>query len=232
MNIRKRIDYSEMFAAIDKAMSSNLPQVELYCEIGGAISVRPEKGAAVAAAEYLQKMYPGVQGFSPRNVRRMRDFYSVYGNEPEILQFALSIGWTQNVVILEADLTMGERTWYLLQVAAHEWSKNVLMENIQNAIHLEETLDDIADPCYTDKKPCDIESAGGQYHEDASRPGVRMPREEDFTALKRIRRLLRPPGHISHLRRRLLREDVRSDRVYRPPRDPCRPMCRTSKIYI
>lgn len=75
MNIRKNIDYSEMYATLDRIMTAVLPQMELYCEIGKAVCLRTEKGAAVAAAEYLSKQYPDVEGFSPRNLRRMRDFY-------------------------------------------------------------------------------------------------------------------------------------------------------------
>ena len=33
---------------------------------------RPEKGAAIAAAEFLQTNFPDRTGFSPRNVRQMR----------------------------------------------------------------------------------------------------------------------------------------------------------------
>ena len=53
MNVRKPVDYSAMFAALDSLMKVFLTQMELYCEIGKLVSARPEKGAAVAAAEYL-----------------------------------------------------------------------------------------------------------------------------------------------------------------------------------
>ena len=56
-------------------MAEQLPQMELYCEIGRLVSGRAEKGAAVAASEYLQMTYPAVEGFSPCNLRRMRAFY-------------------------------------------------------------------------------------------------------------------------------------------------------------
>ena len=69
MNIRKETDYSTMFAALDAAVAAQLPQMELYCEIGRVVSSRAEKGAAVAASEYLQATYPAAEGFSPRNVR-------------------------------------------------------------------------------------------------------------------------------------------------------------------
>ena len=75
MNIRKNIDYSAMFAAMDTAMATGMSQMELYCQLGALVCERPEKGAAVAAAEYLKNRYQDASGFSPRNLRRMRDFY-------------------------------------------------------------------------------------------------------------------------------------------------------------
>ena len=48
MNIRKAVDYSAMFAALEVAMDADLPQMELYCEIGKIVCARSEKGAAVA----------------------------------------------------------------------------------------------------------------------------------------------------------------------------------------
>lgn len=66
MNVRKPIDYSAMFASLDALMAADLPQMELYWEIGKLVSARPEKGAAVAAAEYLANTYPDASGFSPQ----------------------------------------------------------------------------------------------------------------------------------------------------------------------
>ena len=63
MNIRKPTDYTAMFAALDALMAAQLPQMELYCEIGRVVSGRAEKGAAVAASEYLQAAYPTAEGF-------------------------------------------------------------------------------------------------------------------------------------------------------------------------
>lgn len=97
------------FMALDELIAASLPQMELYCEIGRLVSGRQEKGAAVAAAEYLHSAHPDVSGFSPRNLRRMRDFYRAYEDVPEIMAEAMPIGWTQNVVILEAELTLQEK---------------------------------------------------------------------------------------------------------------------------
>lgn len=140
MNIRKIIDYSEMYTALDTAMAAELSQVELYSAIGKTVSARSEKGAAVAAAEYLRSHYPDVSGFSPRNLRRMRDFYRTYENHPAMLSLAMQIGWTQNVVILEADLTMELREWYLKATKQFEWSKAELTEKIVANAHEEIVL--------------------------------------------------------------------------------------------
>lgn len=66
MNIRKPVDYSEMYELLDKALAGMPAQMKLYTLIGQAVSTREEKGAAVAAAEYLQERYPDISGFSPR----------------------------------------------------------------------------------------------------------------------------------------------------------------------
>lgn len=152
MNIRKNIDYSEMYDSLDKLMVQQLPQMELYCEIGKAVSQRTEKGAAVAAAEYLTKKYPDVQGFSPRNLRRMRNFYRTYEDHPVMLSLALQLGWTQNVVILEADLSMELREWYLKEAGQFAWSKAELTEKI--ATNAYEMIDLAIDEevCYIERR--------------------------------------------------------------------------------
>lgn len=141
MNIRKNIDYSEMFEALDMLMTQRLPQMKLYCEIGKAVCRRTERGAAVMASEFLNRRYPDMKGFSPRSLRRMRDFYRTYENHPALLQRAMDLGWIQNVVIMEAELTMELREWYLKAAKQFDWSKMELIENIKNEAHKEIVLD-------------------------------------------------------------------------------------------
>ena len=152
MNIRKPTDYSAMYVALDRLMDEELPQVELYFEIGRAVCTRTEKGAAVAASEYLQAAYTETIGFSPRNLRRMREFFRIYENVPELHRLAMKIGWTQNVVILEAELTMEERAWYLRAAKQFSWSKKELAGQISASAHLKTALDDVEGMCYTERE--------------------------------------------------------------------------------
>ena len=147
MNIRKNIDYTEMYEALDELMARQLPQMELYCEIGKAVCRRTEKGAAVMASEYLSRHYPDVKGFSPRSLRRMRDFYRTYEDHPALLSRAMKLGWTQNVVIMEADLTMELREWYLRATRQFGWSKTELIARIIVEAHKEIVLDTEEDVC-------------------------------------------------------------------------------------
>ena len=165
MNIRKAMDCSTMFAALEAVMDADLPQMELYCEIGKAVCARSEKGAAVAAAEFLKEQYPDMTGFSPRNVRRMRDFWQLYSGIPELLGEVLRLNWTQNVVILEAELTAKERYWYIRQAAAQNLSKSELLQMIEDSEHLESVLDEKVDVWYNDGN--DEISERTQYEENS-----------------------------------------------------------------
>ncbi len=158
MNIRKPIDYSILFSELDKLMAEQLPQMELYCTIGRLVSGRAEKGAAVAASEYLKMTCPDDDGFSPRNLRRMRAFYAAYKESPEIMQQAMELGWTQNVAILEWCDNKEERAWYIRAVLHFDWKKAKLLAAIKSQVWLYSSLDEQAISCYTGKKEITQES--------------------------------------------------------------------------
>ena len=148
MNVRKPVDYGTMYRELTAILAQNLPQmIEIYA-IGKAISQRPEKGAAVAAAEFLQANFPDRTGFSPRNVRRMRDFFKVYENDQTLLRLAMKIGWTLNVVIMEAELTRAQRISCLQRVVSEKLSKKKLLEIILNGVFAEESIDAPDEICY------------------------------------------------------------------------------------
>ena len=158
MNIRKPTDYSALFTALDAAVAAQLPQMELYCEIGRVVSGRSEKGAAVAASEYLQAAYPAADGFSPRNVRRMRAFYATYEESPEIIRLAMNLGWTRNAVILKGCGSSEELAWYVRAVLRFGWKKAKLLAAIKSQVWLYSSLDEQAISCYTGEKEITQES--------------------------------------------------------------------------
>ena len=111
-------------------LHANLSQMELYLELGGLVSSRPEKGTAIMTAGDITVNYPEWTGFSPRSLRRMREFYRMYEGHPKVLAQAMMIGRIQNIVIIEADLDMDARCWYLQATRQFGWSKAELAEQI------------------------------------------------------------------------------------------------------
>lgn len=103
-------------------------------------------------------------GFSPRNVRRMRDFWQLYSGTPELLGEALHLNWTQNVVIMEAELPAEERRWYIRQATARNLSKAELLRMIEDSAYLESVLDEKVDVWYNEGN--DEISERTQYEED------------------------------------------------------------------
>lgn len=158
MNIRKPTDYSILFSELDRLMAEQLSQMNLYCEIGRLVSSKAEKGAAVVASEHLRAAYPAADGFSPRNLRRMRAFYAAYKNSPEIMRLAMELGWTQNVAILERCGNNEKRAWYIRAALRFGWKKAKLLEAIESQAWLHSSLDEQALSCYTEEKEISRES--------------------------------------------------------------------------
>ena len=156
MNVRKPVDYGMMHRELTVILAQNLSQMDEIYAIGKAISQRPEKGAAVAAAEFLQANFPDRTGFSPRNVRRMRDFYRTYENDQRLLRLAMKIGWTLNVVIMEAELTSVQRISCLQRAAAERLSKKKLLEIILNDAFAEKPIDEPDEICQRVNKRNDM----------------------------------------------------------------------------
>lgn len=137
MNIRKPAGYSNLFSELDKLMTAQPLQMELYYKIGRPVSGRAEKDATVIASEHLQTTYLAAEGVSPRNLRRMRAFYAVYEKSPEIMRLTMNIGWTQNVAILErCSSNEKEQAWYIRAVLRFGWKKTRLLEAIEYQVWL------------------------------------------------------------------------------------------------
>ena len=110
--------------------------------------------------------------FTHSTCHQMRNFFRAYESTPDVSQAAMSIGWTQNVVILEAELTLQEKAWYIQAVQQFGWSKLKLMEQIASAAHPEMALDLTSEVCYTEEnsvKECSNDGEHSLYKEDLQR---------------------------------------------------------------
>jgi predicted nuclease of restriction endonuclease-like (RecB) superfamily len=110
---------------------TNEELMRLYCAIGHCICTQGEKAFVVQLAEILVVRFPTVKGFSPRNLRRMRDFYRTYENSPKLMHKAQALGWTQNAIILECCENNEQRDFYIDLTINMNLSKLSLMREIE-----------------------------------------------------------------------------------------------------
>ena len=123
----------------------NRELIALYWDIGKIIVSRQEggetwgKGVVEQLARDLQSEFPGVAGFSSRNIWRMRDFYLAYHANEKLSPMVAEIGWTHNLVILSKCKDDLEREFYIRMTRKYGWTKNVLTHQIENQTY-EKTL--------------------------------------------------------------------------------------------
>lgn len=87
----------------------------------------------------LQSEFPGVAGFSWRNLFYMSEFYVAYRDLPRLQPLVAIIGWSHNLIILQRCSDPLEREFYVRMTRKFGWSKNVLIHQIENQSY-EKTL--------------------------------------------------------------------------------------------
>lgn len=114
----------------------NVELINLYWQIGKSIAEKQTQswGKAVVptlSAE-LQKEFPGVSGFSERNLWLMTQFYAEYQAVENLQPLVAEISWTKHIVILNKCKDNLERQFYILSTKKFGWTKNVLIHQIEN----------------------------------------------------------------------------------------------------
>ncbi|KAF3888612.1 MULTISPECIES: PDDEXK nuclease domain-containing protein [Nostocales] len=148
-SIKARIHSTQIQAAV----AVNKELIALYWDIGQEIISRQESegwGTAVIErlAKDLQKSFPGVKGFSARNIWRIRAFYLAYtldvksvvdvipGVDGIILPQAVAeIPWGHNILLLEKVKDLKARFWYVHKTLEHGWSRSVLWHHIDTKLY-------------------------------------------------------------------------------------------------
>jgi predicted nuclease of restriction endonuclease-like (RecB) superfamily len=131
--VKERIHTARVRAAF--AVSREL--VALYWQLGRKLAERKETsgwgdGALRRLAFDLQASFPGVEGFSYRNLYRMRAFYLAYPDETSFVTQPVSqIPWGHNIVIVQKLKDAEARVWCAEQTREHGWSRAVLELQIE-----------------------------------------------------------------------------------------------------
>lgn len=135
-NLKTRIRQSQVKAAL----SVNQELILLYWQIGQDILARQQQegwGSKVVdrLAQDLKLEFPGMQGFSSRNLKYMRAFAEAYPAEAIVQQVAAQVPWAHHCVLLDKVKDPNHRLWYMQKTIENAWSRNVLVHQIASALH-------------------------------------------------------------------------------------------------
>lgn len=134
-NIKTDILQTQLKAAASVTKELTL----LYWRIGKTISEKMSTegwGAKVVErlAHDLSKSFPGITGFSIRNLKYMRKFADCYDNI-NCATAAAQLPWGHNMVILDKLQNDDQRLWYIQQTIENGWSRASLIMWIESDLY-------------------------------------------------------------------------------------------------
>lgn len=137
-DIKARIQSAQVQAAL--ALSREV--VLLYWHIGQEIRERQARhgwGAKVVPqlASDLKAAFPGIEGFSHRNLLYMRAFAEAYPDEAIVHQLVHNspLPWKHYIRALEKVKEAEPRAWYLRSAYEHGWSRAILEHQIDTDLY-------------------------------------------------------------------------------------------------
>jgi predicted nuclease of restriction endonuclease-like (RecB) superfamily len=128
-------------AQVRAALSINRELILLYWQIGRDLVARQQQhgwGEAVIRRleADLQHAFPGIEGFSYRNLYRMRAFHLAYPDEAAFVTQPVSqIPWGHNIVLFQKIKDPTQRLWYAHQATEYGWSRNVLVHQVESNLY-------------------------------------------------------------------------------------------------
>ena len=127
-------------ARVRAALAVSRELVLLYWSIGRDLSERFERegwGGKIIdrLAHDLQTEFPGVEGYSPRNLRYMRSLAEAWPDEEILQRLIAKLPWGHNLRVLDRLRDRPTREWYLRAALEYGWSQDVLVLQIKSRLH-------------------------------------------------------------------------------------------------
>jgi predicted nuclease of restriction endonuclease-like (RecB) superfamily len=134
-DLKNRIHSAQQRAAL----AVNRELVLLYWQIGRDILARQAEqgwGAKVIErlAHDLRTAFPEMKGFSPRNLKYMRAFAEAWPEAEFVQEVLAQLPWYHQLALLDKLPGPETRRWYAAQAIEHNWSRNVLVMQIETRL--------------------------------------------------------------------------------------------------
>lgn len=132
---------------IKAALSVNSELLKLYWSIGADIVFRQKSSKwgdsfLLRLSRDLMAEFPDMKGFSERNLKYIRQWYLFYSAGKTIGQQVVAqitkIPWGHNIVIISKCKAVKEAIFYAENTIRHNWSRSVLVHQIESSLHKRE----------------------------------------------------------------------------------------------
>ena len=135
-SLKQRVRLSQVRAAV--AVNQGL--IMLYWHIGKEISSNVSKkkwGSKVIdrLSKDLKQEFPGMSGFSLRNLQYMRTFAVAYSDESIVQRVVAQLPWGHNTSLLDKLEIQEERLWYVQKTLENGWSRDILVLQITTGLY-------------------------------------------------------------------------------------------------
>jgi predicted nuclease of restriction endonuclease-like (RecB) superfamily len=193
--LKERIRTAQLRASI----AVNRELVLLYWQTGRDILARQKEhgwGAKVIdrLSHDLHREFPGVEGFSPRNLKYMRTFAQSWPEESIVQEALAQITWYHNLALLEKLKRPEERLWYARKTLENGWSRNILVDWIESGLYERQG-----------KASTNFERTLPKPQSDLARETLKDPYKFEFLTLeKEVEEKVVEKGLLAHIRKFLI----------------------------
>lgn len=132
-------------ARASAARAVNAELIGVYWYLGSEILARqdaegsgPGRGGTRVISRLsadLQAAFPGMGGFSERNLEYMRKFAAVWPDPERAQHVAALLPWGHNILLLDKISDPAELVWYAEQAAENGWTRKLLDHHISTSLH-------------------------------------------------------------------------------------------------
>lgn len=117
----------------------NTELIDLYWRIGEYLHHKIEadgwaKGTVVQLAGFIAQREPGLRGFSPQNLWRMRQFFEAYRSEEKLSPLLRVLPWSSHLHILSRSKRSEEREFYLRMATQNRWPVREVSRQIDSGL--------------------------------------------------------------------------------------------------
>ena len=144
-SITNKDDYPEIIDIIKSARERAYRKVNeelilMYRQIGKYLSEKTQEAAYGDAyiqglADFFEKEYPELKGFTRRGLYRMKQFYELYKDDEKVSPLVTQLSWTNHLQIMSACKSKEERHFYIELCIKERYSKRELARQIDSGYY-------------------------------------------------------------------------------------------------